>query len=148
MERTEQSVSNIKIALQCGGSDAFSGVSGNPLAAYVAKEIIRYGGAANLAETDELIGAEPYVLQNARDFETARKFLDTVERFKERVRWHGHTAEANPSGGNNFRGLYNIVIKSIGAAMKRDPEVCLDYVIDYLRTDACAGLLLYGQPRK
>ena len=131
MERTEESLSNLKIALQCGGSDAFSGVSGNPLAAYVAKEVIRYGGAANLAETDELIGAEPYVLQNAKDFETARKFLDTIERFKERARWHGHTAEANPSGGNNFRGLYNIVIKSIGAAMKRDPEVCLDYVIDY-----------------
>ena len=68
MERTEESLSNLKIALQCGGSDAFSGVSGNPLAAYVAKEVIRYGGAANLAETDELIGAEPYVLQNARDF--------------------------------------------------------------------------------
>ena len=42
--RTEQSLENLKIALQCGGSDAFSGVSGNPLAAYVAKEVIRYGG--------------------------------------------------------------------------------------------------------
>ena len=66
MERTHESLSSLKIALQCGGSDAFSGVSGNPLAAYVAKEVIRYGGAANLAETDELIGAESYVLQNAK----------------------------------------------------------------------------------
>ena len=129
--RTEQSVEHIKIALQCGGSDAFSGVSGNPLAAYVAKEVIRYGGCANLAETDELIGSEAYVLQNARDLPTARKFLNTIERFKERAAWHGHSTEANPSGGNNFRGLYNIAIKSIGAAMKRHPEVCLDYVIDY-----------------
>ena len=131
MNRTEQPVSNIKIALQCGGSDAFSGVSGNPLAAYVAKEVIRYGGSANLAETDELIGAEAYLLENVRDIETGHKFLNTVERFKERVRWHGHSAEGNPSGGNNFRGLYNIAIKSIGAAMKRHPDVCLDYVIDY-----------------
>ncbi len=131
IERTEESLSNLKIALQCGGSDAFSGVSGNPLAAYVAKQVIRYSGATNLAETDELIGAEPYLLQNVKDFETAQQFLGTIEQFKERARWHGHTAEANPSGGNNFRGLYNIVIKSIGAAMKRDPEVCLDYVIDY-----------------
>ncbi len=129
--RTEQSLENLKIALQCGGSDAFSGVSGNPLAAYVAKEVIRYGGCANLAETDELIGSEAYVLQNARDLPTARKFLDTIERFKERVAWHGHSAEGNPSGGNNFRGLYNIAIKSIGAAMKRHPDVCLDYVINY-----------------
>ena len=129
--RTEQSLENLKIALQCGGSDAFSGVSGNPLAAYVAKEVIRYGGCANLAETDELIGSEAYVLQNARDLPTARKFLGTIERFKERVAWHGHSAEGNPSGGNNFRGLYNIAIKSIGAAMKRHPDVCLDYVINY-----------------
>ncbi|MYC78745.1 altronate dehydratase [Candidatus Poribacteria bacterium] len=129
--RTEQSLAHLKIALQCGGSDAFSGVSGNPLAAYVAKEVIRYGGCANLAETDELIGSEAYVLQNARDLPTARKFLNTIERFKERAAWHGHSTEANPSGGNNFRGLYNIAIKSIGAAMKRHPEVCLDYVIDY-----------------
>ena len=129
--RTEQSLENLKIALQCGGSDAFSGVSGNPLAAYVAKEVIRYGGCANLAETDELIGSEAYVLQNIRDLPTARTFLNTIERFKERVAWHGHSAEGNPSGGNNFRGLYNIAIKSIGAAMKRHPDVCLDYVINY-----------------
>ena len=129
--RTEQSLENLKIALQCGGSDAFSGVSGNPLAAYVAKEVIRYGGCANLAETDELIGSEAYILQNVRDLPTARTFLNTIERFKERVSWHGHSAEGNPSGGNNFRGLYNIAIKSIGAAMKRHPDVCLDYVINY-----------------
>ena len=129
--RTEQPLENLKIALQCGGSDAFSGVSGNPLAAYVAKEVIRYGGCANLAETDELIGAEAYLLQNVRDLSTAQKFLNTIEVFKERVGWHGHSAEGNPSGGNNFRGLYNIAIKSIGAAMKRNPDVCLDYVINY-----------------
>ena len=129
--RTEQPLENLKIALQCGGSDAFSGVSGNPLAAYVAKEVIRYGGCANLAETDELIGSEAYILQNVRDLTTARTFLNTIERFKERVSWHGHSAEGNPSGGNNFRGLYNIAIKSIGAAMKRHPDVCLDYVINY-----------------
>ena len=129
--RTKQPLTHLKIALQCGGSDAFSGVSGNPLAAYVAKEVIRYGGCANLAETDELIGSEAYVLQNVRDLPTARTFLNTIERFKERVSWHGHSAEGNPSGGNNFRGLYNIAIKSIGAAMKRHPDVCLDYVINY-----------------
>ena len=131
VSRSEQSLENLKIALQCGGSDAFSGVSGNPLAAYVAMEVIRYGGCANLAETDELIGAEAYLLQNVRDLPTAQKFLSTVEKFKERVGWHGHSAEGNPSGGNNFRGLYNIAIKSIGAAMKRHPDVCLDYVINY-----------------
>ena len=144
--RTGQSLEHLKIALQCGGSDAFSGVSGNPLAAYVAKEVIRYGGCANLAETDELIGSEAYILQNARDLPTARKFLNTIERFKERAAWHGHSTEANPSGGNNFRGLYNIAIKSIGAAMKRHPDVCLDYVIDYSELMEKSGYYFMDSP--
>lgn len=146
VSRTEQSLKNLKIALQCGGSDAFSGVSGNPLAAYVAKEVIRYGGCANLAETDELIGAEAYLLQNVRDVATARKFLNTVEEFKERVGWHGHSAEGNPSGGNNFRGLYNIAIKSIGAAMKRNPDVSLDYVIGYSELMKDTGYYFMDSP--
>ncbi|MEW9670120.1 UxaA family hydrolase [Ammoniphilus sp. 3BR4] len=131
MERTPESISHLKIGLQCGGSDAFSGISANPLLGWMAKEMIRYGGAANLAETDELIGAEPYVLQKVRDVETARKFLNLVEQFKERTAWHGANAEGNPSGGNKYRGLYNIYLKSIGAARKKDPDTRLDYAIDY-----------------
>lgn len=129
--RSEESAAHLKIALQCGGSDAFSGISGNPLAAWVARQVISYGGSANLAETVELIGAETYVLQKVKDIDTARSFLATVERFKERIAWHGSTAEGNPSGGNKYRGLYNIVLKSIGAAMKRHPEVRLDGVLEY-----------------
>ncbi|MBF0276866.1 MAG: UxaA family hydrolase [SAR324 cluster bacterium] len=131
IHRTPQPLSAIKIALQCGGSDAFSGVSGNPLAAWIGKEIIRYGGMANLAETDELIGAESYVLANVRSKETAERFLQISQRFKNWAKQHGHSAEGNPSGGNILRGLYNIAIKSIGAARKRDPEVRLDHVIEY-----------------
>ena len=145
-ERTPESLSHLKIALQCGGSDAFSGVSGNPLVGWVAREVIRYGGSANLAETDELIGAEPYVLQKVRDLETARKFLATVERFKEWASWHGASAEGNPSGGNKYRGLYNIMLKSIGAAMKRDPDVRLDYVIDYAEPMAEPGYYFMDSP--
>ena len=97
----------------------------------VAKEVIRYGGRANLAETDELIGAEAYLLQNTRDLATAQTFLDYVAEFKERLAWHGQTAEGNPTGGNKLRGLYNIALKSIGAAIKRHPDVRLDWVVDY-----------------
>ena len=129
--RTPESVGALRLALQCGGSDAFSGVSGNVLAGWMAKEVIRHGGSANLAETDELIGAESYVLENVRDVATARKFLAKIESFKRYAANHGTTAEGNPSGGNNFRGLYNITLKSLGAARKKDPDVRLDYVIDY-----------------
>ena len=131
LPRTAEPVSELKVALQCGGSDAFSGVSGNPLAAWVAKEIIAYGGAANLAETDELVGAEAYVLQKVRDVSVAKRFLAMIDRFKEWAAWHGHSAEGNPSGGNKYRGLYNIYLKSLGAAAKRHPDVPLDGVLEY-----------------
>ena len=144
--RTEEPASELRIGLQCGGSDAFSGVSANPLVGWVSREVVRNGGAANLAETDELIGAEYYVLQNVRDLETARRFLQTVERFKERASWHGHTAEDNPSGGNNYRGLYNISIKSLGAAMKKHPDVRVDRVIEYAERMREGGFYFMDSP--
>ena len=144
--RTEQPLSELKIALQCESSDAFSGVSANPLVGWVAKELVKHGGAAVLAETDELIGAEPYVLKNVRDLETARRFLGAIGRFSELVGWHGHTAEGNPSGGNNYRGLYNISIKSIGAAAKLDPDVRVERVIDYAERLAEPGYHFMDSP--
>jgi altronate dehydratase len=144
--RTEEPASELRIGLQCGGSDAFSGVSANPLVAWVSREVVRNGGIANLAETDELIGAEHYVLKNVKDLETARRFLSTVERFKERVSWHGHTAEDNPSGGNNYRGLYNISIKSIGAAMKKHPDVRIDRIIEYAQRMYESGFYFMDSP--
>lgn len=129
--RSAQPMRHLKIALQCGGSDAFSGISGNPVAGSAARELIRHGGSANLAETSELIGAEPYILANVRDRTTAESFIDRVARFQAMAGWHGHSAEGNPSGGNLYRGLYNIVIKSLGAALKKDPAVRLDHVIEY-----------------
>jgi altronate dehydratase len=144
--RTEEPASELKVSLQCGGSDAFSGISANPLVAWVSREVVRNGGIANLAETDELIGAEHFVMGNVKDLETARRFLSMVERFKERVSWHGHTAEDNPSGGNNYRGLYNISIKSLGAAMKKHQDVRVDRVIEYAQRMDEGGFYFMDSP--
>lgn len=130
-ERTEHPLAELTLALQCGGSDAFSGITANPLAGSVARELVRRGGAAILAETDELVGAEHYIVSRARSAQVARRFLDTVARFKDQVGRHGHTVETNVAGGNLWRGLYNISIKSLGAARKLDPRLVLDHVVDY-----------------
>ena len=144
--RTPEPAGALRLALQCGGSDAFSGVSGNALAGWVAKEVIRHGGSANLAETDELIGAEPYMLENVRDAATARAFLEKIESFKRYAANHGATAEGNPTGGNNFRGLYNIALKSLGAARKKAPQVRLDHVIDYGEPMRAPGFYFMDSP--
>lgn len=144
--REPRPLNELKIALQCGGSDAFSGVSGNPLAGRVAREVIRHGGSAILAETDELIGAESYLFENTRDLATAQSLLEKIANFKEFAAWHGHSVEDNTTGGNKLRGLYNNALKSIGAARKKDPDVCLDYVIDYGQRMTDPGFYFMDSP--
>ncbi len=129
--RTDEPLSGLRIALQCGGSDAFSGVSGNPLAGAVAHELVRHGGTGVMTETDESMGAEDYMLANVRDLATARTFIGKLDAFREKLAWHGLTPESNPSAGNRFRGLYNIALKSLGAVHKKDPRTRLDTIIDY-----------------
>ncbi len=89
---------------------------------------------------------EAYVLKNVRNREVAEKFLAMSERFKTWTHRHGHSAEGNPSGGNLFRGLYNIAIKSIGAARKRHPDVRLDHVIEYAEPMTEAGFYFMDSP--
>ncbi len=79
-DRTEEPVAGLNVALQCGGSDAFSGISGNPLIGAVGHALVRHGGRVCLTETDELIGAEDHVLARVSNLETAHRFLEAVER--------------------------------------------------------------------
>lgn len=147
--RTTEPLNGLRVALQCGGSDAFSGVSGNPLAGAIVHELVRHGGVGVLSETDETTGAEDYLLANVRDLATARKFCEVLGKFRQKLTWHGLTAESNPSAGNRFRGLYNIVLKSLGAVHKKDPRTRLDTIIDYaepLRGIANPGFTFMNGP--
>ncbi|WP_414663451.1 UxaA family hydrolase [Horticoccus sp. 23ND18S-11] len=144
--RTDEPLSGLKIALQCGGSDAFSGVSGNPLAGALVHEAIRHGATGVLTETDESMGAEGYMLKNVRDVATARAFIGTLDAFREKLAWHGLTPESNPSAGNRFRGLYNIALKSLGAVHKKDPRTRLDHVIAYAQPLVEPGFTFMNGP--
>ena len=130
-------ISGLKLALQCGGSDAFSGITGNPLMAMVSSKLIAHGGSINFSETPELIGAESYVLNKVASYDISDSFMRSVNRYKDWMSKHGHSADGNPSHGNLMRGLYNITIKSLGAAMKRPHDLPLEHVIQYseLMTD-------------
>jgi altronate dehydratase len=148
-QRTNEPLSALCVGLQCGGSDAFSGISGNPLAGAMVHELIRQGGSAVMTETDEAVGAEAYMLDNVRDLATARAFLKSIAHFKTYLSWHGVTAESNPSGGNKARGLYNIALKSLGAVHKKDARTRLEAVIEYaqpLRDTIKSGFTFMNGP--
>lgn len=130
-QRTACPVSQLRIGLQCGASDAFSGVCGNVLSAAIAREVILQGGSANLTETPELSGAEDYTLISIKEPAIATRFLGMLDRFKEHLGWHGGKVDKNPSEGNLLGGLYNITLKSLGAAVKRDPGIPVEHVIEY-----------------
>jgi altronate dehydratase len=144
--RTAEPLSGLRIALQCGGSDAFSGVSGNPLAGALVHEVIRHGGTGVLTETDEAVGGEAHLLHNVRELATARALLGKIDGFRARLAWHGITPESNPSGGNKFRGLYNIALKSLGAVHKKDPRTRLDFVTDYADPLGAPGFYFMNGP--
>ena len=138
-QRSPQPIASLCLALQCGGSDAFSGITANPLQGAIAEEVIHRGGSAILAETDELIGADAYILDKVRDVATARKFMATQARYEHTANVVGVSAQANPSGGNFYRGLYNIAIKSLGAAMKKTASTRLEGVLEYAERIGAQG---------
>ena len=144
--RTAEPLSALRVALQCGGSDAFSGVSGNPLAGAIVHELVRHGGIGVLCETDEVAGGEAYIMKAVRDLPTARALLGSIARFRARLGWHGLSPEANPSAGNKFRGLYNIALKSLGAVHKKDPRTPVNHVIDYGEPLTAPGFYFMDSP--
>ena len=129
--RTPQPFASLCVALQCGGSDAFSGITANPLQGAIAEHLIHRGGSAILAETDELMGADAYILDKVSSMETAKAFMTTQDHYEALANLHGVSGQANPSGGNFYRGLYNITLKSLGAAMKKTENTRLEGVLKY-----------------
>jgi len=118
VQRTPQPLSGLTLALQCGGSDGWSGVTANPLVGLVADEIVRQGGTVVLAETPEIYGAEHLLTQRAASDEVAQRLLDRVEWWKEHTQLFGTEIDNNPTPGNKAGGLTNIVEKALGAVAK------------------------------
>jgi altronate hydrolase len=116
--RTPQPISELALALQCGGSDAWSGVTANPLVGLVADELIRQGGAVLLGETPEIYGAEQLLTRRAVSKEVGQKLLDQIHWWEEHARQTGAVLDNNPSPGNKAGGLTTIYEKSLGAIAK------------------------------
>lgn len=117
-QRTPQPISELMVALQCGGSDGWSGVTANPLAGLVADEIVRQGGSAVLAETPEIYGAEHLLTRRAISVEIGQQLIEKVKWWEEYTRRLGTEIDNNPSPGNKAGGLTTIYEKALGAIAK------------------------------
>jgi altronate hydrolase len=110
--------SELTLALQCGGSDGYSGITANPALGAAADLLVRNGGTAILSETPEIYGAEHLLTRRAVSREVGEKLIERIRWWEDYTRRNGGEMNNNPSPGNKAGGLTTILEKSLGAAAK------------------------------
>lgn len=116
--RSPTPASELTLGLQCGGSDAWSGVTANPALGCAADLLVRAGGTVILAETPEIYGAENLLLRRAENAQVAEALLERLSWWEDYVARNGQELNNNPSPGNLKGGLSTILEKSLGAVAK------------------------------
>ncbi|MEM9439134.1 MAG: altronate dehydratase family protein [Pseudomonadota bacterium] len=117
-ERQTVAAAHLSVALQCGGSDAYSGITANPALGAACDILIRHGGTGILAETPEIYGAEHLLTRRAVSREVGEKLIDRIQWWEDYCRRNGGEMNNNPSPGNKAGGLTTILEKSLGATAK------------------------------
>ena len=115
--REKVPASHITLALQCGGSDGYSGITANPALGNAVDRLVEHGGTGILSETPEIYGAEHLLTRRAVSQEVADKLMARI-RWWETYAGGGRGMDNNPSPGNKDGGLTTILEKSLGAAAK------------------------------
>lgn len=110
--------SELKVALQCGGSDAWSGITANPALGYACDLLAAQGGTGVLAETPEIYGAEHLLTRRAVNEQVGEKLVGLIEWWEDYTARNKGSMDNNPSPGNKKGGLTTILEKSLGAAAK------------------------------
>ena len=110
--------SDLMVALQCGGSDAWSGITANPAVGYACDLLVAQGGTGVLAETPEIYGAEHLLTARAARPEVGEKLIGLIEWWRDYTARNRGSMDNNPSPGNKAGGLTTILEKSLGAAAK------------------------------
>ncbi|TCG09957.1 galactonate dehydratase [Paraburkholderia steynii] len=111
-------VSHINIALQCGGSDGYSGITANPALGAAVDLLVRHGGTAILSETPEIYGAEHLLTRRAVSKEVGEKIVERIHWWEDYAKREKGSIDNNPTPGNKAGGLTTILEKSLGAVAK------------------------------
>ena len=143
--RQPVSASHIKIGLECGGSDGFSGITANPALGAAMDILVRHGGTAILSETPEIHGVEYMLTRRAVTPEVGQKLLDRLAWWEEYTRGHSGQFNGVVGPGNQAGGLANIFEKSLGSAMKGGTTP-LQGVYEYAEPIDRAGFVFMDSP--
>jgi altronate dehydratase large subunit len=139
-------VSELIVGLECGGSDAWSGLTANPALGRAADLLVAAGATIVLAETPETVGAEHLLAERAANPAVAERLLDAVATWEELARATGADARgAQPTPGNQAGGLTTIEEKSLGALQKGGTSPLME-VVDYGQRPSRHGLVFMDTP--
>ena len=116
--REDAPASELMVALQCGGSDAWSGITANPALGHACDLLVAQGGTGVLAETPEIYGAEHLLTARAATPGIGARLVERVRWWEDYTARNGGSMDNNPSPGNKRGGLTTILEKSLGAAAK------------------------------
>ena len=122
------SISKLHIATNCGGSDGFSGLTGNKLVGRMSEKICQAGGTVTLTEITEMFGAEQHLMNHAINMETFEKIKTLMQIHKNYIEKYGESANGNPSYGNKQGGITTIEDKSLGCVQKSGRNAIVDVV--------------------
>ena len=144
--RTPAPWSALVLGLECGGSDAYSGITANPALGVASDKFVELGATSILAETMEILGAEHLLAARAKSPEIGQAIIDVVARYERSITYEGIDIRgAQPSRGNIEGGLTTLEEKSLGAA-KKAGNALFTGVLDYAHLPTEPGLYFMDTP--
>jgi altronate hydrolase len=143
--RQSTPASELSLGLQCGGSDAWSGVTSNPALGVASDRLVGLGGTVILSETPEIYGAEHLLIARATSTAVADKLRARLAWWEGYTRRNGAEMDNNPSPGNKAGGLTTILEKSLGAVAKAGGSALAD-VLEYAQPISGRGLVFMDSP--
>jgi altronate hydrolase len=145
VKREPLPVGDLILALQCGGSDGYSGISANPALGAAVDLLVRHGGTAVLSETPEIYGAEHLLTRRAVSREVGEKIVKRIRWWEDHCARTGGEMNNNPSPGNKAGGLTTILEKSLGAVAKGGTSNLVD-VYEYAQPITAKGFVYMDSP--
>ena len=145
VERTTRPASDLILALECGGSDGYSGISANPALGAAADLLVLNGGTACLGETPEVYGAEHLLTRRAVNPDVGQKLVDRIEWWENYTKSNHAEMNNNPAPGNKAGGLTTILEKSLGAVAKGGTTNLVD-VYEYAQPITEKGFVFMDTP--
>ena len=143
--RVPRPLRDLVVGLKCGGSDAFSGLTANPLVGRISNAIAQAGGTPILSEIPEIFGAERMLMARAVEETVFNEAAQLVNDFKHYFTAAGQRVSENPSPGNQAGGITTLEEKSLGAVQKAG-DAPLTQVLRYGERIRRPGLALLESP--